>query len=145
MLSTGCQVVCMHNLGLPANADKIMTSPITVISEVQKWAEAKLELMVQNQIPLSQLILDVGIGFGKSANASLALLQHIEQFKAMGVPLLIGHSRKSFLNLFTNHPAKDRDLESHLIALQIMQHVDYFRVHDVDGLARSFKVAANFA
>ena len=70
------------------------------------------------------------------------LIKDIHQFKELGVRLLVGHSRKSFLSLFTDCPPPDRDIETMVTSLYLANQVDYLRVHQVELSARALKMAA---
>jgi 2-amino-4-hydroxy-6-hydroxymethyldihydropteridine diphosphokinase/dihydropteroate synthase len=135
-------VVIMHQLGIPANPQITIPATANPISTVYLWAEEQLAHLEQAGIDRQRIILDVGIGFGKTAEQSLLLLQHIHIFKQLNVRLLIGHSRKSFLQLFTPYPAELRDVETVATSLYLSgQLIDYLRVHNIEMNARAFKVA----
>ena len=77
------------------------------------------------------------------AEQSLQVLNHVSLFQTLGVRLFIGHSRKSFLSLFTDAPSAERDAETMAMAIFLAQQsVDYIRVHNVEMCARGLKVAA---
>ncbi len=132
-----CDVVMMHHVTIPASKDHVLPEDQDVVKLVYQWGEQQLEKL---NIPRERIIFDVGIGFGKTAQQSLDLLKNIEVFKSLGCRLLVGHSRKSFLELFTQKPPQERDLETVLFSLHLNQKgVDYLRVHDVDYHARAFR------
>ncbi len=129
--AANCDVVAMHQLGLPA--DRLSTlldqDPMDAI---EQWAEEQLERWDSLNLDLQRIILDPGIGFGKNARQSLSILQRIETLKAYGMRLLIGHSRKSFMTLFSNNPASERDWETLGASLALCQKgVDILRIHNV--------------
>ena len=76
-----------------------------------------------------QLILDLGIGFGKTPSQNLQILQNIEHFHKYGFKILIGHSRKSFMKVFSNASTLERDVETLAISMKIANKVDILRVH----------------
>jgi 2-amino-4-hydroxy-6-hydroxymethyldihydropteridine diphosphokinase / dihydropteroate synthase len=136
-----CDVVIMHELGLPA--DRNITLPIhsDPVSAVYDWAEKILETITTAGIQRERIIIDPGIGFGKNAAQCLELLQQIKIFRQLNVRLMIGHSRKVFLKQFTSHSPVERDVETLPISLYLSeQRVDYLRLHNVDMCARAFKV-----
>jgi 2-amino-4-hydroxy-6-hydroxymethyldihydropteridine diphosphokinase / dihydropteroate synthase len=107
-----------------------------------EWAEKQITLLEKNNISRERIIFDVGIGYGKTAEQSMELLHRISEFKKLNTRLLIGHSRKSFLQQFTPRPAWERDVETVSCSLYLAeQGVDYLRVHHVDDHARAFKIA----
>jgi dihydropteroate synthase len=128
---TGCMLVLMHSLSIPADPARTLLSP-DPMDEVLIWADRSLVQAEMAGIERAHIVLDPGIGFGKAREQSLALIKDIARLKALGAPVMVGHSRKSFLSLFTDKPSGARDPETlavswHLAALQ----VDYLRVHDV--------------
>lgn len=138
-----CDIVFMHHLGIPANKTHIPlhANPVDVIL---KWANDRLQQILQLGIKKERLIFDVGIGFGKTPEQSLYLLNHIKHFQSLGVRLLVGHSRKSFLSLFTDKKSHERDLESVIFSLALAKKsVDYLRVHDVENHMRAFKITGS--
>ena len=95
-------------------------------------------------IDQNQLIFDPGIGFGKTAEQSMILLRHIPYFKKYGLPILVGHSRKSFLNIVTPKAFHERDLESAIVSqMMAREGVEYLRVHDVASNLQALKIQAH--
>ncbi len=83
------------------------------------------------------MIFDPGIGFGKTHKQSLEIVMNAEKFKDFGVEVLIGHSEKSFLTLFTDKPAGQRGEETKRFSkILAKKNIDYIRVHDVEGNKR---------
>lgn len=135
------ECILMHHVSIPANRKKVLSTNFDPLMFVYDFAERKLAELEQANISRDKIIFDVGIGFGKSAAQSLMLIKHIEHFKTLKTRLLVGHSRKSFLSLFTSEPPHLRDIETLVGSLYLAPHkVDYLRVHDVEGTARAFKV-----
>ncbi len=138
-----CDIVFMHHMGIPAATQTIPNHEDPVL-HVYEWAEKKIALFTQQGIAAERLILDVGIGFGKTAVQSLELIQRINKFKSLGIRLLVGHSRKSFLTLFTSKPAFERDIETVMIShFLAQQSVDFLRVHDIEAHSRCLKVSTS--
>jgi 2-amino-4-hydroxy-6-hydroxymethyldihydropteridine diphosphokinase/dihydropteroate synthase len=137
-----CAVVIMHELGIPSDQTKILPLKENPLSDVYNWAEKTLQTLSNAGIARERVIVDIGLGFGKNAAQSLELLQQISAFKTLNTRLMIGHSRKSFLQQFTLKPAVERDVETLPISLYLAnQDVDYLRLHNIDMCARAFKVA----
>jgi dihydropteroate synthase len=87
------------------------------------------------------IILDPGIGFGKTVEQNLVLINHLNEIKALGYPILIGPSRKSFLGRILDLPAEERlEGSAASIAVGIARGADIVRVHDVKHMARIVKV-----
>ena len=135
-------LVVMHHLGTPPNKDRVLPLNQNPVEVVLKWAQHRLEQLTSLGISLQRLVFDPGIGFGKTAEQSLALIQGCSRFHELGVRLLVGHSRKSFFNLFTDKPFADRDVETSIISTYLArQGVHYIRVHNVSSNVRALKVA----
>lgn len=137
------KIIFMHNLGIPANPNVVLPLDTNPIHAVYQWGEQQLEKIIKFGIDKERLIFDVGIGFGKTAEQSFALIKNIAKFHQLGVPLLVGHSRKSFLSQFTNKPSTERDIETASISdFLANQKVEYLRVHNVDYSMRLLKINA---
>ena len=137
------KVIFMHSLGIPPSADRVLAYDVDAVSQVYQWGERQLENLTKIGINKERLIFDVGIGFGKVAEQSLEIIKRISQFRGLGVPISVGHSRKSFLSQFTSKNFAQRDLETAAISgFLATQQVDYLRVHNVDQNMRLLKVNA---
>lgn len=128
---SGATLVIMHSLTIPADANETLPESADAVEEVRRWAEGKLEQLARMGIERERIILDPGIGFGKTKLQSLELIMRMEQLQTLGMPLLAGHSRKSFLTLFTDAPAAQRDdVTLALSSILIKKNIDFLRVHD---------------
>ncbi|MDO4586955.1 MAG: dihydropteroate synthase [Planctomycetia bacterium] len=89
----------MHIPSLPKT---MQNAPVyqNVVEDVFHWLKERLNFFLDSGIPQEKICLDVGIGFGKTFEQNIELLRNIERFHELGCPILIGHSRKSFLNPF---------------------------------------------
>jgi len=140
-------VCVMHMQGLPEN---MQNNPKyeNILIEVFDFLEAQIETLVQAGISREKIFADVGIGFGKNLEHNLALIKNISFFHGLGVPLLLGVSRKSIIsNLAKVKNPKDRVHGSISIAVSALaQGVQLFRVHDVAETKQAFDlwVAVNF-
>lgn len=125
-------IVLMHAKGSPETMQKD-PSYEDVVLEVYDFLEARIAACQAKGIARGRLIVDPGIGFGKSVDHNLALLRNLAIFHGLGVPLLIGVSRKRFVGAITGvEDAKQRlggSLAAGLFALQ--QGAQILRVHDV--------------
>ena len=138
------RLVVMHNLGIPADRD--ITLPINsteeeIINQVMNFALKKIGFLENQGIARGNIIFDIGIGFGKTGQQSLVLLKNLAKFKELGAEILLGHSRKSFLNIFTKQPAKSRDFETAIISGLMAQYCDYLRVHNISDNLQAIKIA----
>lgn len=140
-----CDIVVMHNLGIPANENITLPWHENAVTCVLQWAEQRLTEITQYGIAPERLIFDVGIGFGKTTEQSLVLLQHCASLHKLGTRLLIGHSRKRFLSQFTVEPYAERDLATTVLSLFLaQQQIHYLRVHNVAMHTQAFKIASHF-
>ena len=99
--------------------------------------------MEKNGVNRNRLIIDPGIGFGKTREHNLTILKHLDRFSELGLPVLLGHSRKRFLGDITGlDAATDRDLPTAVVsALAVTQGVAIIRVHDVASTRQALLVA----
>lgn len=137
-----CDIVFMHHLGVPVNQHHCLPLNQDPTVLVYQWVEQRLAELEKAGVAPARLIFDPGIGYGKTAEQSLEIIKNISLFHPLGVRLLVGHSRKSFLTQFTTQPAAKRDLETTVISLHLAQQtVDYLRVHNVEANTQSLRVA----
>jgi 2-amino-4-hydroxy-6-hydroxymethyldihydropteridine diphosphokinase/dihydropteroate synthase len=137
-----CDLVFMHHLGIPAHKNKYLPLAQDPATLIYAWAIKRIQELENVGIARERLIFDPGIGYGKTATQSWALIKNIAVFQKLGVRLLVGHSRKSFLTQFTAKPPAERDLETVITSLLLAQQkVNYLRVHNVAVHTQAFKVA----
>ena len=129
--ASDCGVVCMHIQGTPQSMQQNPTYD-NVVREVRDHLERRLVDLEQRGIHRQRVAIDPGIGFGKTAEHNLELLSHIAELRSLGRPVLIGHSRKRFLEKLLGRPIDER--LSGTIGVSIAaasQSADILRVHDV--------------
>jgi len=108
-----------------------------VMAEVTSSLQKSLELALRTGVPWENVILDPGIGFGKTWRQDLELIHRLEELKELGRPILIGPSRKSFIGLVLDLPADERlEGTAAAIAIGIAKGADMVRVHDVQQMVR---------
>lgn len=135
------KLVVMHHLCIPENREVLIPFTKNPVTEVYQWAEQRIAELLAIGIDQNRLIFDPGIGFGKHAEQSLTIIKEISRFKDLDIPLLVGHSRKSFMNQFTDLPFAERDLETAVISnFLAAKQIDYLRVHNVDAQMRALKI-----
>jgi len=125
-------ICVMHMQKSPETMQDNPFYPKGVVTEVYNWFAKRTELLLSEGIQKERIYLDVGIGFGKSVDDNLMLLKNIKNFHKLGFKLLIGLSRKSFMQKILNKPTTD--LLSTTLALNTMsllEGVEILRVHDV--------------
>jgi dihydropteroate synthase len=115
-----------------------------VLAEVGDELAVSLAQAQQAGVPRERLVADPGIGFGKRLSHNLALLANLGDLKArLGVPVLVGPSRKAFLGELTGDPVEARDLATAVACgIAVFAGADAVRVHDVAGARRAVAVAA---
>ncbi len=128
---TEVNYILMHSLDIPAKKSNFINEPI--IPFLKNWLENKLDTFEKNGINLNRVIFDPGIGFGKTALQSIHILRNIDTFKDYPIKVLVGHSRKSFLNTITDLGFSERDSLSLGVSLALMnKNVDILRVHNTN-------------
>ncbi|MFI5342714.1 MAG: dihydropteroate synthase [Chlamydiales bacterium] len=138
---TNCKIIINHSLTIPASKRSVLSFEKTPISYLYEWAEEKIRQLDRLGISKDRVILDPGIGFGKSPFQSLSILCDIDLLKKTGCEILVGHSRKSFLKIVSN--ALERDLETIGVSHYLLKKgVDYIRVHNVEAHQRSLTAFA---
>ena len=124
--------IAMHQLTLPADRGVTLPPDCDPCEEVERWLLQQIEVWDKANLDLNKIIFDPGIGFGKDALQSLELLRHASRFRQHGQRVLIGHSRKSFMNNFASLQQRDKDLATIGASLKLCeQGVDIIRVHNV--------------
>jgi dihydropteroate synthase len=140
--SAGAACCLMHMLGEPRTmqADPRYDD---VVSDVKAFLEERLAFAVGEGVPEERVWLDPGIGFGKTPEHNLELLRRLDEIVALGRPVVIGTSRKSFLGKITGREPRDRvagTIATNVIAYE--RGATIFRVHDVAPVADALRVAA---
>lgn len=128
---TRAPVVVMHIRGTPETMQDD-TTYIDVVAEVAEFLQQRIEVAREHGIPASQLILDPGIGFGKSVEQNYELIRRLPELAARGHALLIGTSRKSLIGKLLGRPVDERlPGTAATVAGAIMTGAHIVRVHDV--------------
>ena len=128
----GLPIILMHMQGTPETM-QIKPSYQDVIKEIQDFLMARCEKALEFGVLKEHLIIDPGIGFGKTPDHNLKILASLDQFTAMGYPVLLGASRKNFMGDICG-AAEARDLVGATCAttgIGVQAGVKIFRVHDV--------------
>jgi dihydropteroate synthase len=149
---SGCECCLMHMLGEPRTMQKD-PSYGDVVDDVKAFLEERLTFAVREGVSERRVLLDPGIGFGKTVEHNLELLRRLKELLSLGRPIVIGTSRKSFLGAITvgtpGAPGssalgvRDRlggTVASNVLALE--RGASVFRVHDVAPVREALAVAA---
>ncbi|MGD0332156.1 MAG: dihydropteroate synthase [Xanthobacteraceae bacterium] len=129
-------VIIMHNRDTADPA-------IDIVAEVTDFFRRSLDIAARAGIPRQRIVLDPGIGFGKTAEQSLICIARLDAWHGFGLPLLIGASRKRFIHSIAPSEPKERlggSLAAHLLAVE--NGATIVRVHDVAATAQALAVAS---
>jgi dihydropteroate synthase len=138
---SGVPVCLMHMQGRPRSMQQ-NPEYHDVVEEVMSFLRQRAEACVANGIPRERLLLDPGFGFGKLLVHNLQLLGNLNRFKVLGLPLLVGISRKSMIGAILDDAPTDERLYGSLAAavLAAEQGAAIIRVHDVKPTVQALKV-----
>lgn len=128
----GAPLVIMHIKGVPRTMQE-KPHYDCLPGEICRYFKERIDLAIEAGVKRDQIVLDPGIGFGKTTDHNLTLLGHNEFFRSLGLPLLVGHSRKSVFGavLGESDPANRLEATLAATALCVWQDVEIVRVHDV--------------
>jgi dihydropteroate synthase len=136
--ASGAHLVLMHNR-------EVAEYPGGVFAEAVAWLQAAVEDAIAAGVPRERLIVDPGIGFGKTPAHSIEMLHRLAEFKSAlgGLPLLVGTSRKRVIGelLGGAPPDERREGTAASVALAIAAGADIVRVHDVAAITKTVRVA----
>jgi dihydropteroate synthase len=132
----------MHMRGVPKTMQQEDLHYASLTGEIIDFFRERLDAAECEGISADRIILDPGLGFGKSRGDNLRLIRHLNEFRVLGRPILIGPSRKSFLSHDSESGPKDR-LEGTIAATTaaIMNGSHLVRVHDVEAVKRAVAIA----
>ena len=113
-----------------------------VVDEISDFLQKRIEWAISQGINKDKITVDPGIGFGKTKEHNLTILKHLDRFKSLGCPVLLGHSRKAFIGKTLGRDVDDRDTATAIVsALSCQKNIDIIRVHDVDKTVQAIKMA----
>jgi dihydropteroate synthase len=138
----GADCCLTHMQGEPATMQRA-PSYADVVEEVAVFLRERVAVAVDAGVARERILVDPGIGFGKTVSHNLELLNRLAELRAVGQPILIGTSRKSFLGALTGRTDRDRlaaTIATNVIAL--LHGASVFRVHDVAAVHDALEVAA---
>lgn len=145
--SVMADVVARHGAGLVIMHNReSKDETLDIVADMERFFAISLERAAKAGIRQDRIVLDPGIGFGKTFEQNLAAIRAIPRLKALGYPVLLGLSRKSFLGLITDREVGDR-LAATLAAdvLGLVLGADILRVHDVAPHRDAIRVAASLS
>jgi dihydropteroate synthase len=128
---SACGIVCMHMQGTPQT---MQANPRydDVVAEISNFFAERLQMLTRAGIHTNRIVLDPGVGFGKTPQHNIQILSSIREFQKLGRPILIGHSRKRFLQKVIGRSVDERLFGTIGVSVAVAQQgADIIRVHDV--------------
>jgi len=133
-------LVLMHMRGEPQTMQKLEPS-LDIFGEIEADFNTSIREAENRGVQREQIILDPGIGFGKSLEQNLSILNHLHRFEKFAMPLMIGTSRKSFIGRLTGRPESDRVFGTAAsVAVAISRGAHMVRVHDVKEMSEVARI-----
>lgn len=143
--SSKAYIIIMHMQGTPQNM-QLAPHYQDVVAEVGFYFKERISFALKKGIAQSRIILDPGIGFGKSLTDNLLLMKNLGEFKKLGCPVLIGASRKSMLGKILGNQPQDRKNGTIILhTLALAQGADILRVHDVPETKEMIQIYEKWA
>jgi len=140
-LKFDCPIIIMHMKGTPKS---MQDNPQyeSLISDIKDYLQERVDFIVSKGINSKKIVIDPGIGFGKTVENNFEIINNLNHFTKMGFPVMLGASRKSFIGISLDLPEEDRlegSLAANIIGLQ--NGAKIFRVHDVTETNKAFVIA----
>lgn len=127
-----CPVILNHSKGTP---DIMQNNPmyIDVVDEIYDYFCNKIKFLTENGIEISNIIIDPGIGFGKTFQQNVQIIKRLKEFKSLGCPIMVGHSRKRLIkDIIQNENIDKLDIVSAFLSQKLLNNkVNIIRVHNV--------------
>lgn len=129
---TGAAVILNHSKGSPEVMQN-NTVYTDVVDEIFDYLQNKINFLIEQGIDKTKIIIDPGIGFGKTTEQNFEIINRIKEFKSLGCPILTGHSRKNFIKeTITSNDTENLDTATLLISEKLSSSkVDMIRVHNI--------------
>jgi dihydropteroate synthase len=129
--SSGAPLILMHMQGTPRNM-QVKPHYDSLLSEVVRFLEERFWIACEAGVSRDQIMVDPGIGFGKTVTHNLLLIKHLDALTILGRPVLLGTSRKSFIGAVLNRPVTEREPGSWAtVCAAILKGAHILRVHEV--------------
>ncbi|MEK6289357.1 MAG: dihydropteroate synthase [Acidobacteriota bacterium] len=133
-------LVLMHMRGEPATMQKMEPSP-DIFAEIEADLATAILAAESRGVERAKIIIDPGIGFGKTLEQNLSIINHLNRFEVFGLPLMIGTSRKSFIGRLTGRPEGERTSGTAAsVAAAILRGAHIVRVHDVKQMVEVARI-----
>jgi dihydropteroate synthase len=147
--AANCPIVLMHNRSKPkdvAQEAKLGGRYVGVeyddlMRDIKNELSESVQLALKAGVKEANIILDPGVGFGKTVAQNLRIINELDQLKTMGFPILLGSSRKSFIGYTLDLPPEERlEGTAATVAIGIDRGADLVRVHDVQSIVRTVRM-----
>tara|TARA_Y100000996_G_scaffold413298_1_gene401237 strand:- start:4623 stop:5408 length:786 start_codon:yes stop_codon:yes gene_type:complete len=136
------KLVAQNDVGLILTHNGTSSKYKDVVKETVSEIKNMICTALDNAISKHNIIIDPGFGFGKNPTQNLKILAHLDEYKEIGFPVLIGTSRKSTIGYVLDLPVEDRiEGTAATVAIAIAKNVDLIRVHDVKEMIRVAKMS----
>ena len=133
-------VIIMHMKGNPQNM-QLNPEYKDIVNEILDFFKKKIKIAIQSGINRKLIILDPGIGFGKTVEHNFELLSRLNELNVLELPIMIGPSRKSFIGITLDLPPEDRiEGTAAAVSAGVMNGASIVRVHDVKSMKRVIKI-----
>lgn len=141
----GVLIILMHNRSEPKNAEQteklggryVGVEYKDLLADIKRELQERVDIALAAGIKKENIVIDPGIGFGKTVEQNLELVNRLSELKELGYPILVGPSRKSFVGYTLKLPPEERlEGTAAAVALCIEKGADIVRVHDVASMAR---------
>jgi len=134
-------VCCMHMLGEPRTMQENPVYEDGVMNEILRWAELTVKDLCKHGVAEEKIILDPGIGFGKTVAHNLEIIHNLPRLRGMGYPLLVGANKKSFMSRILNKPPAELGPSTIAVhTMAVMGGADYIRTNSVIDHCDAFEV-----
>lgn len=142
LADTGAGAVLMHMRGTPKSMQTGSLEYRSLRGEIISYLQERIERAGEAGIDPTHIIIDPGIGFGKSSGDNMSLIKNLREFKALGRPILVGASRKSFIGKIIGGRPAERDYGTAVaVAAAILNGAHIVRVHDVAAMKKAATMA----
>ena len=142
---SGKPIILNHSQGIPENMQNNPTYD-NVLLDIFDYFENKIKFLKDNGIKDEQIIIDPGIGFGKTLEHNLEIISKISIFHSLGYPIMVGPSRKSFIGKIMGEKDNPQRLGGTIASVlySYLQGIQLFRVHDIQETNEALKVYSQF-
>ncbi len=143
--ASGKPIVLNHSQGIPEDMQNNPTYE-NVLLDIFDYFENKIKFLKDNGIKDEQIIIDPGIGFGKTLEHNLEIISKISLFHSLGYPIMVGPSRKSFIGKIMGEKDNPQRLGGTIASVlySYLQGIQLFRVHDIQETSEALKVYSQF-